>query len=469
MPTEPIPFGANLESGNSQLGGAPPVVYNVMVDGRGVIRRRPGIGLWSGYLGVSLDGWAVEGMASLGSDALVAVTARRTMFRIVGGVASSLSPGGAGSLLPGLGRPIFAETRSRLVIAGGAEPCKVEPTAIDAAFLGGSPPRCTHVAAMASRLFVDDSTAGSTYEGRLRYSGTGATGEETWDALDTFDTEAAPDDVVAVHTDSNELWCFGKRTLQVYQPDPYSIVAPRIAKRVGCSAPYSVIGFDNQFAWLNHKREFVISDGRGITPISGGIDATIDALGTVSDCFGFRLVLGQYEILAWHFPTEARTFAWQVGGGWSEWSGWTDTLGHTPLDITSGYYWEDQNANLLGTSLGRVAAWDLSRNDDFTAFTYSIKAVCTTGFVDRGTAGVKECDAVRVICKGQASGSRIRLSWRDDLGTPVAPLEFELSGDAPVIEVRGLGTYRMRQWTLDMTDAAELQVARVEEDFRVNG
>ena len=48
MPSATIHFGNRQATSDASLAGAPSIAYNVVVDGAGAVRRRPGLGWWRG-------------------------------------------------------------------------------------------------------------------------------------------------------------------------------------------------------------------------------------------------------------------------------------------------------------------------------------------------------------------------------------------------------------------------------------
>jgi hypothetical protein len=100
------------------------------------------------------------------------------------------------------------------------------------------------------------------------------------------------------------------------------------------------------------------------------------------------------------------------------------------------------------------------------------KAEVLTGFIDRETSAKKTCNCLSMTFRrGQtATANKVYLSWRNDLGAFNSPMEISLgsTGDAnPVVRLHGLGSYRTRQWKLEMSDTS-MTLANVEEDFTVS-
>lgn len=473
MPEKQLFFGNDQRSGDHALAGPSPLAVNVITDGAGTVRRRPGISAWAGFPAVIPEAQPIAGIYAFGTDCYF-VNDLRKIYRVTPStaVAHNLSIGGGSSYLAGTSRPVFAETAFRLAIAGGGAASKVEASAVVASQIGGTPPVSSHIVAQSSRLVVNDLTSSTTMD-RIRYSGVGSAGNEAWSALGFVTAEARPDGIAALAENSNELFAFGSRTLQVFQPDESAIFRPGRALNRGCAAPYSVIKSDDSFAWFSEQKTFLLSDGRSAQGLSDSIDGTLDRITMWEDAYGFRWNAEQYDCLCWLFPTDGRTFVVQQGGGWAQWHGWTDGQGHTPLPITSHYYWPEQNVHLVGLSTGQIAKLDSEAPTDLGA---AIKAEVLTGYQNRDTDATKHCQAARfTFRRGHATGTdepQVLLSWRDNLGAFCSPIRLSLGvagDDVFTIEKRSLGAYRARQWRLEFTDAVDFVLARAEEIYTVGG
>lgn len=85
----------------------------------------------------------------------------------------------------------------------------------------------------------------------------------SWDALDFGTSESNPDNLVACLSDSSNLWLLGERSLEVHQNTgaqafPFERI-PGAVLQVGCTAPGTLVRFDNTVAWLG-----VDEQGRGV-------------------------------------------------------------------------------------------------------------------------------------------------------------------------------------------------------------
>lgn len=471
---QPIPFTNQQASGIEPLAGAGVVSMNVVVDASGAVTRRPGIAAYPVAPETSVNPGGIEGLFATDDGKLLAVSTGpgRAFYRIQGGSAIELA-----TALPGTARPIFAQTEMLVVVAGGRELLKYERALDSVSPLGGTPPLASHVIAHASRLLANDVDVDKT---AVRYSATfiGNTsyaGAENWPFSPPggyIIAEARPDNVVAVHENTNNVFVFGQGTLQVYGTDASAVYLPEATREYGCGSPYSVIKQDQAFAWLDQYQRFVLSDGRSIKVISDPIAKTLDQMTTYDDCYGYRVMTGNIDCLVWTFPTDGRTFVYQTGSGWGQWSGWNPaTTAFAPFSVLSHHLRQDTDVNVVGTTDGFIGELSF---DALTDLGNPIKAYIETGYVSRGTDQKKHCQCVRfAFRRGTVTGSvgpQAFFSYRDQPGPwePSIPIDLGRSGDThPVLEFRSLGTYRRRQWRFEFTGTEELVLVSASEDFEV--
>lgn len=469
---KPIPFVPDQKSGYEQLAGGSPLVLNVVFAG-GALRRRPGIGMYSGAFTQQLA--AGQDISALrvtydGRIYAVAGSPHRYLYRVSATGVTGLSTG-AQSDLRGTLRPVIAEVSAGLVITGGDRVQKVDTTTDTASPLANAP-QGAFVIANSSRLLIND----PTYAGHVDFSdpNLGAidfVAYESWlfglaDA-GWFSAESRPDPVVALAENSNEVFVFGSTSLQVFASDSDTVFAPVVSREFGCQAPYSVVKVDSQFAWLDHMRRFVMSDGRTVTPFSDGIQQTLNDFSDVSDAYGYRFMEGTVDALVWTFPTVSRTFAYQKGIGWAEW-----TVGsRLPFAVTAHCLSPLDGVNVIAAS-GVVGSLSMRNQADGVT---PIEASVTTGYQDRGTTNRKRCICVRFALKRGKGGTTEPVgfvSWRDGQGSfqPPIPLSFGTSSDlTTVVQFYGLGIYRSRQWKFEFTGSEELSLVDASEEFEVLG
>lgn len=459
-----LPFGNTQESGNQELAGAPPVAINVLVDGRGAVRRRPGLVAYDEAPTASIDPLGIKGLHVTTRDTLLAVGGGRHLFQLAGGAYVDRSASSLTETILGTGRPVFAENEVAVIVAGGDLLQKIDLATLASTRLGAAstdaPPASTHVIAHNQRLLANDIAQPT----RVVYSRTGQVDYDEWPDRYILTAEAKPDPVRAVYENINEVWAFGVTTTQLYVPDPSSVYAPSKTLRRGIGAPYSVIEADEQFAWLDQRKRFILSDGRSQTDISAPIARTLDGITTWDDCFGYRWVADQFDCLVWTFPTDGRSFCFQLGGGWSQWHGRSGS-NWTLFPVSAHFARESDGVDVVGLTDGRVCQLSATANTDLGD---PIVAEVTTGYQNRGTDAMKECLGIYLTIK-PADGLTCFLSWRDDDGPFEDPIPVEIeAGDKTVtVEVTSLGSYRRREWKLTFSGGDEWVLAGATERFNV--
>ncbi len=479
MPSAPVPFADVQASGIDELSGQSPVAFNVLREPAGAVRRRPGLRDSSLVTPDQLASGEATGLYVTLDDSVYATVATGTansIFYVAPTGAANLSAGGNPESLMGSLRPQFAETEMLLVMAAGREMQKVELASNASSRLGGSPPQATHVLPMAQRLLANDLVVDRT---KVRYSDlaqgtTTFAGHEVWTTgvgtAGFFTAEAQPDPVVALGSSTNELFVFGSRTLQLYNSDSVLVFAPISTIELGCGAPYSPIKVDQFYYFLDDKRRFVKSDGRTYDVVSEPIRRTLESVTSVSDCFGYRVLIGPHDCLVWSFPTDGRTFVFQVGAGWSQWSAPASANQiHGPFVVRS-HALHSSGVNLVGTNTGSLQELSLDAGSDSGG---TIPAYVETGFINRGTDARKLSKCLRIaLRRGEATGDApvAYFGWRDQPGPWDARLPIDLgnTGDTEIVlQFYSLGVYRRRQWFFEFSGTDELVLVSAIETFEV--
>lgn len=479
MPTASIDFGNNLASGHEVLAGASPQAINVVVDGKGAVLRRPGISPYSVAPSTSIDTSGINGIHTTidgTTYALSASSGPRVLYRISGGSSAAYA-----QTIGGDGRPVFTETEALLVFCTATTPYKVVKKSLVLSKLGGAPPSCTHITANSSRLLANDNVEDRT---KVKYSNT-AGGDTDFSGLEDwtvgvvggpgfFTAEAKPDPVVAIAESTNDIFVFGSASLELYTPDSIIDFAITSVREYGLVAPYALVKVDQSFMWLDQRRRFVMSDGREFNDKIGlPIQASIDSMDKVDDCFAYRVHMDQIDCMVFTFPSEGVTFSYQSMAGWSQWQGW-DTVSNNWRQhrVLSHHHRVDTDVNIVGTDDGVIAKYDMSVNTDLGEL---IPASVTTGFLDRETDHRKQCRAIHIaISRGTSTSATNEpvgfLSYADAPGQwrERIPLHLGMADDTnPVITLRSLGWYRRRQWKFEFSASERLALVSVKEDFEV--
>lgn len=478
--SQPIPFANLQESGSDELGGASPTAFNVIVDTKGVVSKRPGIVANSSFSSSVIDANGLDAVHVTKDGKVYTVgsgVGERAIYRVTVGGATALFGGVAPYGLRGSSRPTLTETELLLVLAGGEEMQKVELGSDTPSRLGGPPPDATHVIGLSNRLLANDVFVDRT---KVRFSDvalgdTDFSGHELWSlggvgTSGYFTAEARPDNVVALAENAGEVFVFGQTTLQTFAPDAVSVFAPVSTLELGCGAPYSIVKVDAEFYWIDHKRRIVKSSGRGYEVISDAIQRTLDGMDTADDAFGYQMSLGFLDAMVWTFPTDGRSFVYQKGIGWGQWSGfdgetWTRLIANavalSPLD----------GSIFVATTTGRIGMYSLDATTDFDDV---IVANVTTGYLNRDTDARKHCKIVRLsLRRGEGAttpGPQGYLRWRDRPGAweGEIPVDLGNSGDREIVlEYSSLGVYRFRQWQFEFSGTGQIALVSATEEFDV--
>lgn len=463
----PLPFFNGLASGLDALSGVTPLYVNFLADAAGAGRMRPGVQAWSDFGEAPVDS-PVIGIYPW-RQWIIFVTEDRQIWAWQG-PADPDHPGDNilalsdtdddTTMLDGTGRPIFVYDQMRVAIAGGGAPQQWQGVSLSSRLASGeimpdgSPLALTHLAYIAERFVGND----NNNSGIVQWTDALAGNHGTWPVVGANYAEAAaaPDPCVAVYSTANELFAFGTETTQVYVPDAVTAFATASAIQVGCSAPYGVIETEEKFAWLDDRHRFVTSLGRRFEVISTPTIANeIMREGfVVSDCFGFNMMIGTWDLLCWSFPTEETMFAYdKVTKKWVNIRGLDENGDFTGWAPTSYHYWPAQNKHLVGLSDGTIGEVTFEATTDNGT---PIKAVSRTGFQDRGTFKRKLCRRAQLqIRRGETEqpgpAPSVELRYRDDLGAfrPVLQWSMGVAGDyQPIVDQWNCGQYRQREWEL---------------------
>ncbi len=484
---QPIPFVPDQQSGVEELAGSSPVAMNVSIDSKGAISLRPGMGtyaqgpqtqtassnpiLWL-YAASDANLYAVQ---QVGADWNLMLVKSTGM--------ANLSERDGSKLFHNAQQPVVAETEDRMVFTAGSKPSEFLFTTGYPTLLGlpgqpalSAPPIGTHVVANNARILLNDTTLQKELIQFSDLSGQSSGGYEVFNGANQsvsgfFQGLPNGEPVIALVEKSQQIFCMGRTKTQVWSPDANTIYAIEAAREVGCSSPYSVVSTDDSLAWMDHRRRIIMSDGRSVQPISEPqIQQTLNDMSTVSDCYGYRFIEGNTDAMVWTFPTDGRTFVYQKGAGWSQWSSW-DGVRWGAFSVRAHTLRPDDDTNVVGLVDGRIAKLSTNFADDFGT---AIQAYVITGFQNRGSDNLKHCRSVRIAMRRGQTGSTEpcgRLSWRDDLGdwNPGLPVGFGATGDvSAVVRLHGLGgTYRRRQWKFEFM--THVTIASVEEEFETTG
>lgn len=477
--TQPIPFQAGQASGLSELSGAQPLLRNFIPDAAGALRVRPGIDVWPDFPAVIPNASPVIGMF-IWRQYLLYVCADRTIWAwIAAGLVIPLSDTTAATKLDGSGQPIWTYDAERVVVTGGGAPQQWQGVGLSsrlapaATLPSGAPLALTHIAYSAQR-FIGNANDNSGY---LVWTPPGPGSHSTWPVVGPYfaEAEGSPDPTLATWANTNEVFAFGANTTQVYVPDPSIAFSITATIQCGLGAQYSVVGLkEGSFAWLDDNRRLVLSGGRDVEVISSPQMARdISSFETVSDCWAANIIMGEFDLILWVFPTEKRGIYFdRVTKKFGEWDS-NDANGNSIGFIATSYvYWNDRNMHFVGLSDGRIAVLSESARRDIGT---QIQAVARTGFIDRGVFNRKSSDRVQLQFKrgttqpGDAAAV-VEYRYRDDFGAFRPPFRRTLgtAGEYAAIEdFWSLGVYRQREHEVRFSDAGDFILAGATETFSI--
>ena len=151
----------------------------------------------------------------------------------------------------------------------------------------------------------------------------------TLDPLYFATAEGAPDNLVSLIVDHNELWLMGTDTSEVwyYTGDtanfPFSKISGAFVQQ-GCAAKHSVAKLDNSVFWLgaNDRGQGVIFRNNGFNPLrvsTHAIETKIASFTTVDDAVAFTYEQNGHGFYQISFPTDNWTVVYDVSTGeWHE-------------------------------------------------------------------------------------------------------------------------------------------------------
>ena len=466
----PIDFASGQKSSDEPLAGAIPQSINVIVDNAGAIHLRPGISTWEDFGASPLRDatTSVDGIV-VWNDYVVYVTSDRLIHAQLGpGNGVDLSDATAATQLDGPNRPVMIATRSFAVMAGGGQLQLWDgPVSALSRRITGGAPAATHVVGISTRLVVNP--VGSS--GQIQWSDP-LNAYETWSG-EFKELENRPDPLPALYENAGELIGGGTDSVETLAPDPAEIFTSIRTWTNGFGAPYSFVSDDESFGFLDSKRRIVLSNGRAYNPISDkGITASLQALPTVADCWAFSVHMAGRNLLGWHFPTAGRTFVWNTElQSWTEWRGFSGGQ-WTAWAAKSMAFWPGPRLHLVGLGDGTIGKLDSTSASDNGV---PIVGEVYSGFENHQTDNWKQHVSTRFAFRrgvgtGTSPGPRCQLFWRDSSGAWEDPIELELGNaddPAPVIEVRSLGVYRMRQWRLRFSDNVPVTLIGAIETYEI--
>lgn len=470
MPFVPVNISDGQVSGVDSLSAAASSVVNWEIDEAGVNVPRPPL---QAYTVTSIGSSAMIG-AERWKRYLVFVSADRYVRAIHESgptAASVLSTSTATTQVEGTGaRVTFVSGDDYIYIAGGGQIQRWNDTLATTALMSSSP-NCTHIASLGQYLIANDTSDTTIFQ----WSDIGEGSWGTWPAANTTTAAARPDPIVGIYENVNELYVFGETTTQVYAVGsdptlPFDVVA---TINTGMAAPYACCRLDETFAILDDRRRISIVDGRTVTPISDAIQRNLRELETISDCWMYREDRGQYQYLVIRFPTERKTFVYDLKAKrWLERKYYT-TANQNEADWPVGayVYWPTYNYHLYGSTLSSVGLLKLA-----TAPGAEISGplVCdrVTGWHDHGIEARKRSVRLRVTLRRgtgavNSTPGALELRWQNDDGPWSEWRQISVGEPHQYESVRDVftgGIFRRRRYGVRFSNSEVFSLVKVSDE-----
>ena len=493
MPEGIIPLQLGETVSSDSWGTTAPQAINWLVDSSGSVRLRPGItntqlepGAYFATSGFPVIGMYVWRSVFDRREYLIYVRSDRTIWAkdLITNVVTEVSGAAADTKLDGAStQVVFAEDSQRLVMAGGGQLQIWTGTGtasrIAATVVGSNEPpqAATHVLSIANYLVANWTSLPST-ETKIYWSNLGDSNHTTWNPLNFNTADADPDQIVALGANLREVFAFGTKTLQVFGigADPTLPFTATAAMALGNGAPYSVIRRDSDFALLDDARRFVVTDGRSHEPISDDIVKLIRDLDTVSDCFGFRLQQGYWDLLIWIFPTAQRGYAYdQRLKQWFQLRGWNGSDAFSGIRIGCFASWATGKLDIVGDPL-YTNLWTLDPDTSSDVGPgLTLLADRITPRLDWDFKGRKRTERVRFYVKrgqGVTTPPLLDVSKRDDDGpwSQSTLLDLGIAGDyTSYRDWFPGGIYRRRQYRVRYSSGVDMSIAQAVEYWEPYG
>lgn len=299
-----------------------------------------------------------------------------------------------------------------------------------------------------------------------------------WESSDNpLTAESRGDDLIGLWTFLEEIYAWGSQGLEIWQDDGYTpfISIPQATANVGLEAKHSVVVANNTLFALGvieGSRCVVQISGRTPQVISGAIANILSGYTTVSDAIGQLVSVGGVHIYLLQFPSERKTWAYNIQSGvWAPWGSWDTLTGRAGQFIGQHCtYVKKWNKHLIMSRVdGKI--YEMTRNA-YTDNGTLIKSYRRTVWEDHGSPTRKVSRRLRVKLKtGATLNGAAYIRWADDGAeewSPYVELPMYPQGNRSFFsELTRLGSYYSRRYEISITDSSDLCVVWVDEDIQV--
>jgi hypothetical protein len=296
------------------------LLVNGYIDEQGSLCGRPGLAAWKtiahGAAG-TIRGfyWWVEQqrMIAVIGGKVYALASKTGEFALISG---SVTVDGTDPI-------VFATNGTWLYMAGGGHIYRWNLTTFAQETDAVAPTSCSHLVYMDGYIIANKKTTQLWWWAE---PGALPTDPLVFSAS-SLSAESNPDPIQAIMVGWRELYFIGSRSVDVFINDgnPTTVFARLDGAIIekGCIAPYSVQKVDNSIIWLDDTKRVVQLTGREPVPISQALDRVITNLTSPWDARSTIVDVGSRKFYLLSFPTNGRTFAYDLlGKQWAEWGMW---------------------------------------------------------------------------------------------------------------------------------------------------
>lgn len=219
----------------------------------------------------------------------------------------------------------MASNGAQVIIVDGVSGYLVDTVALTLSYITdpGFPNGVSRATFMGGYFLVAGDGSGKFYWNETPYDGM------AWNALDFATAEGAPDNVVGIIADHQEVWVFGERTTEVYVLVGGDEVFQRNGNAFiehGCAAADTVAKQDNSLFWVStdDRGGPVVFRSNGYTPLrvsDHAVEMAMQSYGVMADARAWTYQQEGHNFYVLTFPTADKTWVYDTASGkWFEWS-----------------------------------------------------------------------------------------------------------------------------------------------------